>query len=123
MVKKVKILLIEDDAALIDMYSIRFQDEGFDVVTATNGIEGIAQATKGDFDVILLDIIMPKMDGFSVLRELRSISSLSTTPILMLTNLGQKSDIEKSKEYGASDYIVKSSATPTQIVNQIKQYL
>lgn len=118
-----KILIVEDDETLLEMYSLKLTEEGFTFFTASDGEAGLELALKEVPDVILLDIMMPKMDGFAVLTELRKNASTKTTPILMLSNLGQKSDVIKGKELGANDYVVKASMTPTQVVEKIKSYI
>lgn len=118
-----KILLVEDDKTLLDMYTLKFKQEGFVILTATDGLAGLEMAKKEKPAVILLDIMMPKMDGFAVLKELKKDPSTKNAPVLMLSNLGQKSDMEKGKKLGASDYVVKASMTPTQVVDKVKSYL
>src|SRR3989339_1084030 len=117
-----KILLVEDDETLLEMYSLKLRDEGFNLLTATDGLTALDLALKERPLVILLDIMMPKMDGFAVLVELRKDTSMKQTPIVMLSNLGQQGDIDKGKELGATDYVVKASMTPTQVVEKIKSY-
>lgn len=121
--KDAKILIVEDDPTLLEMYSLKLQEEGFAFFTAPDGDEGLEIALKEKPDVILLDIMMPKMDGFAVLVELKKNEETKNIPVLMLSNLGQKNDVTKGKELGAEDYIVKASMTPTQVVEKIKSYL
>lgn len=118
-----KILLIEDDQTLVDMYSLKFKEEGFELLVALNGLDGLALAQNELPGVILLDIIMPKMDGFAVLTELKKDIKTKKIPVLMLSNLGQQTDVEKGKAMGADDYIIKASMTPTQVVEKTKSYL
>lgn len=120
---KVKILLVEDDETLREMYSLKFKEEGYNLYMADNGEAGLALALKELPSVILLDIMMPKMDGFAVLAELKKNDQTKTIPVLMLSNLGQASDIEKGSSMGANDYVVKASMTPTQVVEKVKSYL
>lgn len=118
-----KILLVEDDDTLIEMYTFKFQQEGLNLVTVRDGLAGL-EAAKNDLPVVvLLDVMMPKMDGFAVLTELKKGDKTKNIPVLLLSNLGQKSDIEKGKKLGADDYIVKASMTPTQVVEKVKSYL
>lgn len=118
-----KVLLVEDDVTLVDMYSLKFKEEGYNLLTAENGETGLALALKEIPDVILLDIMMPKMDGFAVLAELKKNATTKNIPVLMLSNLGQTADVEKGEAMGAKDYIVKASMTPTQVVDKVKSYL
>ena len=117
------ILLVEDDETLRDMYTLKIEAEGYKLLTAADGEVGLALALANHPDVILLDIMMPKMDGFAVLTELKKDEAFKQTPILMLSNLGQQADVDKGKQLGANDYVVKASMTPTQVVAKIKSYL
>lgn len=118
-----KILLIEDDETLVEMYSLKFKEEGLNLLVAREGEAGLAQAQKELPDAILLDIMMPKMDGFAVLMELKKMAKTKGIPVLLLSNLGQEADINKGKALGAADYIVKSSMTPAEVVAKVKTYL
>jgi len=120
---KYKVLLVEDDKTLTEMYSLKFEKEGFNLSKADNGLSGLELAKKELPDIILLDIMMPKMDGYAVLTELKKDSKTKNIPVLMLSNLGQKSDVEKGKKLGAKDYVVKASMTPAQVVDKVKEYL
>ncbi len=118
-----KILLIEDDKMLADMYITKFSKEGMEVIRAEDGAQGLEIAKKEKPDLILLDIIMPKLDGFAVLRELRKDSDIGKTHVLLLTNLGQSEDVEKGQELGADDYFIKANHTPAEIVEKVKYLL
>lgn len=117
------ILLVEDDEALVDMYLTKFKAEGLSHIFAKNGEDGLALAKKDLPALILLDIMMPKLDGFSVLAELKKDPKTKDIPVIILSNLGQDSDLTKGKELGAIDYVVKASMTPSQIVDKAKIYL
>lgn len=121
--KKTRILLIEDEEMLANMYEVKFNNEGYELIKAHDGAKGLemAKSTKPDF--VLLDIIMPKMDGFSVLSAMKEDSELKDIPVLLLTNLGQDEDIEKGKELGAVGYLVKANVTPIDVVNRVKTEL
>lgn len=118
-----KLLLIEDDKMLSDMYVTKFSKEGFKIMKAENGAVGLDMAKKEKPDLILLDIIMPKLDGFAVLKELKKDPGTANTHILILTNLGQSEDVEKGKKLGADDYFVKANHTPAEIVEKVKYLL
>lgn len=118
-----KILLVEDDKMLADMYITKFSKEGLQVMRAEDGAKGLEIAKKERPDLVLLDIIMPKLDGFAVLRELRKDPSMSNTHVLLLTNLGQSEDVNKGKELGADDYFIKANHTPAEIVEKVKYML
>lgn len=117
------ILLVEDDEMLVDMYSLKFRDNGHDVITAGNGAEGLAAIKKSKPDIILLDIMMPQMDGFMVMEQLIKDPVFKKIPVFFLTNLKQEEDIEKGKKLGAIDYLVKSTMTPAQVLEKIDKYL
>ena len=123
MPNKKRILLIEDETDLVELYKLKLEEAGYELKTATKGYEGLELAKKEEPQLILLDIILPQMDGFAVLKELKSDKATQHIPIILLTNLGQKTDIEKGQKLGADDYLVKANLTPTQIIAKIKSYL
>ncbi len=118
-----KIFLVEDDPTLIDMYSIKFKDEGYDVIVSSQGTDAPEVAKKEVPDIILLDIILPGMDGFAILEAVKKETKTKHIPVILLSNLGQDSDIEKGKKLGATDYLVKANFTPTQILEKIKSII
>jgi len=120
---KSKILLVEDEKMLADMYVTKFSKEGLSVMRAEDGARGLELAKKHIPDVVLLDIILPKLDGFAVLKELKNDPQLSDVHILLLTNLGQDEDVEKGKKLGADDYFIKANHTPAEIVEKVKYLL
>ncbi|MBU0964488.1 response regulator [Patescibacteria group bacterium] len=120
---KSKILLVEDDKMLADMYITKFSKEGMEVIRAEDGEKGLKIAKEIKPDLILLDIIMPKLDGFAVLKELKKDPGMGNTHILLLTNLGQSEDVEKGQELGADDYFIKANHTPAEIVEKVKYLL
>jgi DNA-binding response OmpR family regulator len=117
---KTKILLIEDEEMLANMYEVKFKNEGFDIVKALDGAEGLEKAKTIKPDFILLDIIMPKMDGFSVLKALKEDDVTKDVPVMLLTNLGQDEDIERGKVLGSVGYLVKANITPSEVVDAVK---
>ncbi|MEA1963263.1 MAG: response regulator [Patescibacteria group bacterium] len=119
----IKILLIEDDPFLLSMYSTKFEAEGFVVVSADDGEKGLEAAKKTDSDIILLDILMPKMNGFEVLEKLKADERTRKIPIILLTNLNQKDEIEKGLILGADDYLIKAHFMPSEVVARIKKIL
>lgn len=120
-----KILLVEDDPFLIEMYQNKFVAGGLEVVTAEDGENALRKIEKEYFDLLVLDIIMPKLNGFEVLRKLRQHQDQkkAQVPVVILTNLEQKSDMDQSLELGANDYIIKADFTPSEILNKIKNLL
>ena len=121
--KKRKILLIEDDSFLLSMYTTKFELENFQVVTAEDGEKGLKMVMKEAPDIILLDIILPKMSGFEVLKKIKSDEKLRKIPVILLTNLSQKSDIEKGLSLNVNDYIIKAHFTPGEVVDKVKKVL
>ncbi len=118
-----KILIVDDDAFLAGIYATKLDLEGFQVVSAHDGEEGIKLAQKELPDLILLDVLMPKLDGFEALKRLKADPSTKNIPVIMLTNLGQKEDIEKGIEDGAVDYLIKAHFVPAEAVAKIKKVL
>lgn len=116
-------MLVEDDLTIARIYKIKLTKSGFDVLHVCNGKECLEKVSEFRPDIILLDIIIPKLDGFSVLQELKSNSRTKMIPVVMLTNLGQNEDIEKGKKLGACDYLVKSSLTAAELLKKVEAVL
>jgi CheY-like chemotaxis protein len=116
-----KILLIEDDNFLVEMYKTKFEREGYEIVTAMNGGEGLERAVKEKPDLILLDMVLPEKDGYEVLDELKGDKETKDIPVIILSNLGQNGEVKKGKEKGAEDYFIKSNFTPGQLVDKINK--
>ena len=115
-----KILIIDDDKFLLDMYSIKFSEHGFELQSAGSGAEALEKLAQGwRPDVYLVDIIMPTMDGFQLIEELKTRGYREGTALIVLSNLGQKEDIEKALALGVDGYIVKASATPSEVVAKV----
>ena len=121
--RTIKVALIEDEKMLAEMYSSKLSKEGMTVVTAADGAAGLDVVKKEHPDIVLLDVIIPKIDGFAVLRELKSSPDTRTIPVMLLTNLGQEEDVKKGRELGADDYFVKSDHTPAEVVEKVKTLL
>ena len=121
--KPVKILIVDDDPFILDMYILKFKEKGFDVDTARDGKTALEKIDSYDPEVVLLDVVMPVMDGFEVLQELKKRKSASRAKIVLLTNLGQKEDVERGMELGAHDYIIKAHFTPSEVVEKVKSLL
>ena len=119
-----KILLVEDEAYTRELYNDLLKDAGYDVVVANDGEEALVEAAKGSFDLILLDIIMPKKDGIGFLKEYKALKPQnSNEKIVMLTVLGEDSIIKSCLELGAVGYLVKSELTPDKFIEEVKNYL
>ncbi|MBT3835512.1 response regulator [Candidatus Peribacteria bacterium] len=113
-----RILIVEDEKPLSHALKLKLSHEGYDAEVANDGEEGFTKASSGDFDLVLVDIIMPKMDGFTMLAKLQE--SGSKTKIIVLSNLGQQEDVERAKELGVFDYMVKSNTPISRIVEAVK---
>lgn len=118
-----KILFVEDDDALANVYLTRLQAEGFDVKRVANGEDALASTLQYRPDLILLDVMMPKVSGFDVLDILRNTPEVGNVKIIMLTALSQDSDVERAKSLGVDDYLVKSQVVIADVVDRIKQQL
>ncbi|PIR92332.1 response regulator [Candidatus Falkowbacteria bacterium CG10_big_fil_rev_8_21_14_0_10_44_15] len=118
-----KILIIEDDATISSMYQSSLEKDGYTVIIAADGERGWQLASTQLPNLILLDIILPKLDGFSVLDKLQHDPKTKNIPVIMLTNLGQDEDKERGKKLHAADYWVKADFTPTQVSDKIKNYI
>lgn len=119
--KTKKVLIIEDDKFLRELAAQKLEKEGFSVAGATNGQEGIELLEKESPNVIILDLILPGMDGFEVLKKVRTESNFKTIPIIILSNLGQEEDIAKAKSLGATDYLIKAHFSFGEIIKKINE--
>lgn len=118
-----KILLAEDDIQLIDMYKRKFELEGFEVHIAEDGQATLDQLETSVPDIVLLDIMMPKVNGLEVLKYIRQQSQNKDMLVVVLTNLGNETTSEEIYKLGATDYIVKADMTPLDVVNKVKEIL
>lgn len=118
-----KLLIIEDDLVLQKALGEYLSTEGFDVKTAGDGETGIQMAKDEKPDLILLDIVLPKKDGYAVLTEVRADENIKHTPIVLLTNLGSISDVEKALELGATTYLVKADYKLEEVTAKVKEIL
>lgn len=118
-----KILIIEDDPFLLSMYVTKLEANGYEVSSEENGEKGVEVIKKEKPDLILLDILLPGKDGFEILEEVKKDDELKDMPIILLTNLGQRRDIEKGLELGAVDYLIKAHFTPSEVITKIENVL
>jgi CheY-like chemotaxis protein len=121
--KKMKILLVEDDVFMRKIYSEAFALEGLDLITAENGEEGLLQVYKNPPDLILLDIMMPELNGLEVLEKLKFDPVTRPIPVIMLTNLSGKIEASTALSKGALQYLVKSEYDPKQVISIVKKAL
>ncbi len=117
--KNKKVLIVEDDPFIADVYTLKLESEGYNVDLAEDGLRCLEKMRKNKYDVVLLDIIMPNMDGFATMERIKMSPELNTTPVIILTNLSQKKDIQKGIDLGAVDYIIKTRFTPTEVLKTI----
>lgn len=122
-VEQVKILIVEDDEFLADIYKTKFENEGFKVFHAGDGEQGLKLAASKLPAIILLDILLPKLDGFAVLDQLKKDAKTRDIPVILLTNLGQKEDVQKGLNMGAVDYLIKAHFQPKETVDKVRQTL
>ena len=119
---KKKILIIDDDTFLLDMYSLKFLESNFDVSTATSSADALAKLVGGFRpDIMLVDVVMPGMDGIQFLAALKEKAITGIKHIVVLSNLGQKEDVERGLANGAEDYIVKANFTPSEVVTKVRK--
>lgn len=120
---KAKILVVEDEDFLLDLYATKLEQCGYDVIKASNGREGLSLAQLELPNLILMDILMPEIDGYEMLKSLKENKKTKSLPVVIFSNLSQKNEIEKGLKLGAKDFIIKTSITPTQLENKVKEYL
>jgi DNA-binding response OmpR family regulator len=117
------ILLIEDDPFLVDLYNTKLKEKGFEVEIAVSGREGLRKFKEKKPDLILLDIVLPDLDGWEVLAEIKKMGKLNDLKIVVLSNLTEIGDVKKAQELGAARYLIKSHFTPTEVVEEIKKII
>jgi two-component system response regulator RpaA len=117
------ILIVDDDVFISGIYATKLNVEGYEVHQAIDGEAGFAMAKEVLPDVILLDVLMPKMDGFETLKKLKTTASTKNIPVFMLTSMGQKEDIDRGLNEGAVDYLLKTQTLPTDAVEKIRKLL
>lgn len=120
---KKKILLVEDDSALADVYTSRLQLEGFDVEHVSNGEDALSKVVEYKPDLVVLDAMMPKINGFDVLDILRNTPETTNVRVIMLTALSQPKNKERAESLGVDDYLVKSQVVIGDVVDRIKHHL
>ncbi len=118
-----KILVVEDDKFLREMISRKLDKEGYDVIQAVDGEKGEIKIKEEKPDLVLLDLILPGIDGFEVLERVKKDPSVSEIPIIILSNLGQKSEVERGINLGAIDFLIKAHFTPAEIVKKIREII
>ncbi|MFH1427909.1 MAG: response regulator [Patescibacteria group bacterium] len=117
------VLLIEDQKAIVEMYKLRLEKDGYRVEVARNGAWGIKLAKNNKFDIIVMDMVMPAMNGYDAIEILRADNQTKNVPIIILSNSAQDKDIAKAKKLGATSYLLKSKITPSKLVKEIKKII
>lgn len=120
--KPKKILVVDDEDSVREIYRHEFLNNGYSVVVAADGEEGLLKAGEETPDIVLLDIMLPKMSGIEVLRALKENELTKKIPVLLLTNLGEETIIKEGFELGADGYLLKVSYTPGQVVDEVKKF-
>lgn len=118
-----KILVVEDDRFLRELITKKISKEGFEVIRAVDGEDGIKKIKEEKPDLVLLDLILPGIDGFEVLSQMKEDPEIKSIPVIILSNLGQKEDVEKGIKLGAQDYLIKAHFTPGEIIEKVKANL
>lgn len=118
-----KIILVEDDPFLLSVLAEKFKQSGFDIETAVDGEDGLNKIKNNKYDLALLDMVLPKIDGFKILEELHKDESLNKMPVIVLSNLYDKNNVERATLLGAKDYVVKAYHTPDNIISKVKSFL
>lgn len=118
--EKKKILIVEDDNFVAEVYLAKLSEMGYETVLAQNGEEGLAELKKGKIDLILLDILMPIMGGIEMLEQVKKNEEWKNIPVILLTNIGEKESIQKVREMGVKDYLIKSHFTPAEVIEKIE---
>ena len=118
-----KILIVEDDKFLRELISQKLTKEGYTIFSAIDGEEGVKKIKEEKPDLVLLDLILPGIDGFEVLTQMREMPLTASVPVIILSNLGQKEDVERGLKLGAADYLIKAHFTPGEIIEKIKNVI
>ena len=121
---KKRILLIEDDPFLIDIYTTKLSSSSsFDLFVETKGEDALNKIIEDNYDLVLLDIVLPQMDGWEILRKIQKIKMEKSFKVFVLSNLGQKEEIEKGLSLGADEYLIKAHYTPSEVLEKVKKFL
>jgi len=120
---KATLMIVEDDRFLIKAYQIKFNNAGFNIITAADGASGLELARKELPALIILDMMLPKMNGFEFLKAIKADEKTKHIPVIVLSNLGQQTDREKALSLGAADYLVKTDYKLEEVIEKIKEHL
>ncbi len=117
-----KVLVVDDDPVIVKLLQVNFEMEGYTVVTANDGVEGLERAREERPDIVLLDIMMPRMDGLEVTRALKGDDATKSIPIILLSAKAQSSDVQAGREMGADDYLTKPF-DPLELLDRVSELL
>ena len=118
-----KILLVEDDPLIIDIYTTKLKESGFQTETASDGETALKKLKEENFDLLILDMVLPRLTGFELLKKIREDKGFKELKVLILSNLGQEADINLAKKLGVSKYLIKANFIPSEVVEEIKKIL
>jgi CheY-like chemotaxis protein len=120
-----KVLIIEDEKILIELLERKIKEDGYEVFTALNGKEGLELVKEVKPDLVLLDIIMPEMDGFEVMEEMNKLQELNLkkVPVIIISNSGQPVEIDKALNLGVRDYLIKAQFDPKEVIDKIRKQI
>ena len=118
-----RIVLLEDDPLLIDIYQTKLKGRGFEIIVIDHGEGAVEKIEKEKPDLVMLDIVLPNQDGWQILKQLKAIEVLKDMKVVILSNLGQREEVEKGLHMGAEKYLIKAHYTPTQVVQEIENIL
>jgi len=118
-----KILMVEDEEIMIDLLQRKIAQEGYEISVARNGEEGLAAMKEKKPDLVLLDIIMPKMGGFEVMEKMQKDKDLKKIPVIVISNSGQPVEIDRAQKMGAEDWLIKTEFDPQEVIEKIKKQI
>jgi CheY-like chemotaxis protein len=118
-----KILIVEDDEFLRSLTAKRLEKDSYEVIVAVDGENAVNMITENVPDLILLDLLLPGMNGFEVLEKIKAKDNLKKIPVIVFSNLGQKEDIERAKALGANDFLIKANYTLDDVITKVKSFL
>jgi len=118
-----KIILVEDDPFLVDIYSTKLKEAGLEVVNITSGVEIVAKLKEEKPQLVILDIVLPKVDGWEILKTIKTDKETKDIKVIILSNLGQEEEVEKGLKLGAEKYLVKAQYKPSDVAEEVKKLL
>lgn len=118
-----KILLVEDEKIIIDLLQRKLQEEGYQVKVTTDGEQGLEAMNKERPDLVLLDIVMPKMGGFEVMEAMNEVPNLKEIPVIVISNSGQPVELDRAKKLGAKDWLIKTEFDPQEVIKKVNRQI